>query len=501
MPLKYAFLKVCVIALLAVVASGLLIYQENQNHRHVIQNYQAEQELYRVDRYVEKLVQARQQNVRTMALTLDIPRQLQKSVENRASDLNHLLHNVKESLSVEVVYLLDHNGIVLFSSNHADADSFIGHNFKSRYYFQQAKLGLPAQQIGLGLVTGKFGAYFAQPIIKEAEQDDAPARFMGALVIKDSFDLPLARKSNESVDELATGNVKSLTLVLNTNGEVASSSDKRWIGKKIAQDTLNLEAKILHINDIEYYASSTALKDFPGWHIIRLQPASSWVEDAFAPLITRAGIVYLTMLAAVFVAMLRLYKRVATSIRKREIAHRRLRLSHQRYRRLSYRDPLTGLSNRRAYENDLRRELQRAVRYQHPLSVALLDIDFFKKINDLHGHDVGDRTLKYFADLIKSNIRETDMAYRFGGEEFILLLPETPLAEAELLLGRIQTALADSDAEVPFTFSCGITDHHNSDTPDTIFERADALLYHVKENGRNAIQTQECHKVISALPT
>ncbi len=493
MPLKYAFLKVCAIALLAVVASGLLIYQENQNHRHAIQNYQAEQELYRVNRYVEKLVQTRQQNVRTITLTLDIPGQMQKGGENLVPELNHLLHNVKESLSVEVVYLLDHNGVVLFSSNYVDADSFIGHNFESRYYFRQAKLGLPAQQIGLGLVTGEFGAYFAQPIIKEAEQDDASARFMGALVIKDSFDLPLARNSNESVGELATDNLASLTLLLNTSGEVASSNDKSWIGKKLAQDTINLEADTLHIDGTEYYATSTALKDFPGWHIIRLQPASSWVEDAFAPLITHAGIVYLAMLAAVFVAMLRLYKRVATSIRKREISHRRLRLSHQRYRRLSYRDPLTSLSNRRAYENDLRRELQRADRYHHPLSVALLDIDFFKKINDQHGHDVGDRTLKYFADLITNNIRETDMAYRFGGEEFILLLPETPLAEAELLLGRIQNALAGSNIEVPFTFSCGITDHRNADTPDTIFERADTLLYHVKENGRNAIKTQESH--------
>jgi len=490
MPLKYAFLKVCAIALLAVVASGLLVYQENQSHRHTIQHYQAEQELYRVNSYVEKLVQTRQQNVRTLALTLDIPGRMRTAVESSlSSDLSYLLHNVKESLSVEVVYLLDSNGVVIASSNYADKYSFIGHNFGARHYFRQAKLGLPAQQIGLGLVTGKFGAYFAQPIIKEAEHGDAPAGFMGALVIKDSFDLPLSRKANESGGEIAAGDQASLTLLLNSSGEVAGSNEKGWIGKTLEKDTLDFEAETLNIGGAEYYATSTALKDFTGWHIIRLQPASTWVEDAFSPLITQAGIVYVAMLSAVFIAMLRLYKRVAISIRKREISHRRLRLSHQRYRRLSYRDPLTGLNNRRSYENDLCREIQRAERYHHPLSVALLDIDFFKRINDQHGHDIGDRVLKHFGDFIKTNIRDTDLAYRFGGEEFILLLPETTVAEAKLLLGRIQKRLAGSDAEVPFTFSCGITDHRSGDTPDTIFERADTLLYYVKENGRNAIHT------------
>nr|WP_234461575.1 GGDEF domain-containing protein [Stutzerimonas stutzeri] len=188
--------------------------------------------------------------------------------------------------------------------------------------------------------------------------------------------------------------------------------------------------------------------------------------------------------------MFRLYRRVTVWIRKREISHIRLRRSHQRYRRLSYRDALTGLHNRRAYENDLTREMQRSERYEHPLTIALLDIDFFKKINDQYGHDAGDRVLKHFAKLIQKNIRDTDSAYRFGGEEFIIILPETNLKAANAVITRIQSSLLEGDNEIPYTFSCGISLHQPKDTAEQLFERADELLYQVKENGRNGIRLQ-----------
>ncbi|EWC39644.1 hypothetical protein B597_019320 [Stutzerimonas stutzeri KOS6] len=351
-------------------------------------------------------------------------------------------------------------------------------------------LGLPAQQIDLDVVTNRFGAYFSHPIIEDSSAGDLPAHMLGTLVIKESLNLPLIGISKKEIATLQNGKTTALTLLMGPEGTVAASNADDWVGKILPADIHADNMQIWEHEGTRYKIARVTLTDFPGWQLIRLQPSVSWVGHVLAPLLTLAGGLYLAMLCAVFLAMFRLYRRVTVWIRKREISHIRLRRSHQRYRRLSYRDALTGIHNRRAYENDLTREMQRSERYEHPLTIALLDIDFFKKINDQYGHDTGDRVLKHFAKLIQKNIRDTDSAYRFGGEEFIIILPETNLKAANAVITRIQSSLLEGDNEIPYTFSCGISLHQPKDTAEQLFERADELLYQVKENGRNGIRLQ-----------
>lgn len=497
MSIRHTFLGVCVLGLLTVITSGLLLYQENQRSRHIANLQLAHEELFRLNDHVETLVRSRQRSAATLSYAASIENYLLNPSRQATAAMNERLRKLRETLAVSAIYVLDETGVTLASSNYYEPLSFIGHNFRSRAYFKQAMLGLPGQEIGNGRVSGRFGAYYSYPIIKDSVVSQGSSRFLGALVIKDSFKLPLLGSAQNERAALEDNSLSVVNMV-GPEGRVVASNRDGWVGKALAMDSLTgKDYQPCEFEGASYLAVSVALADFPGWHLLRLQPMRHWLADALSPLMTRTGALYLLLLSAVTLGMIGLYRRAAVSVRKRELAHKRLRRSHERYRELSCRDALTGLYNRRAYQNDLVREIQRAQRYGHSLSVALLDIDFFKKINDLYGHETGDRVLRHLAKLIRSTIREADVAYRFGGEEFIIILPETDVIAAETVIKRLQAALldieanADEDIGFPVTFSCGIAAYQQKDTARELFERADALLYVVKANGRNGVRVQD----------
>jgi len=152
-------------------------------------------------------------------------------------------------------------------------------------------------------------------------------------------------------------------------------------------------------------------------------------------------------------------------------------------------DVLTSLYNRRKIEQELIREIARAKRYSSPLSLALLDADFFKKINDEFGHSRGDSVLKQLADIISAQIRESDIAARWGGEEFMLILPETNLVQAEVIAEKLRLAImqATIDDTIQLTCSIGVTEFQLKDSRDDLFQRLDRALYQAKEKGRNQV--------------
>jgi len=156
-------------------------------------------------------------------------------------------------------------------------------------------------------------------------------------------------------------------------------------------------------------------------------------------------------------------------------------------------DPLTGLYNRREYEILFRHEIERARRFDAPLSVCIADLDHFKDVNDTYGHEAGDEVLRRAADLIRKNVRTMDIIGRLGGEEFIILLPEAAGADAVVVGNRILEALASTDidvgaAAVRITVTIGIAqllpDDHDL---NAVIQRADAALYRGKEAGRNRV--------------
>ena len=162
-------------------------------------------------------------------------------------------------------------------------------------------------------------------------------------------------------------------------------------------------------------------------------------------------------------------------------------------------DALTNLNNRRQFETRLGQEISITKRQNNPLCAMMVDIDFFKKVNDTYGHAAGDEVLRTVASIIKEHLRESDIPARYGGEEFAVLLPYTHLEEAKIVGERLRKAVeealikinqdTDDAKEIKVTISMGLAEYNRIETGEVLFERADKALYDAKKNGRNQVMT------------
>ncbi|MDD5274370.1 MAG: GGDEF domain-containing protein, partial [Methylovulum sp.] len=156
-------------------------------------------------------------------------------------------------------------------------------------------------------------------------------------------------------------------------------------------------------------------------------------------------------------------------------------------------DYLTGAVNRRAFFELAETELNRSQRYKYPFTIAFIDLDGFKIVNDHYGHNTGDHLLCAVVKRANGQLRKSDCIARLGGDEFILLLPQTDLVAAQMTVSRIQSALLDEMKHHgwPVTFSIGfLTYRQGSITAEELIDRADNLMYTVKKNGKNAIASE-----------
>lgn len=152
-------------------------------------------------------------------------------------------------------------------------------------------------------------------------------------------------------------------------------------------------------------------------------------------------------------------------------------------------DILTSLFNRRKFEVELNKEISRSKRYLSPMSLLLLDADYFKNINDQYGHEMGDKALISLANTIILHLREPDVAARWGGEEFVVILPETTLDQALIIAEKKRSAIEQSLIEDKFNLTCsiGVTEFKVSDSFDSLIKRLDDALYDAKAAGRNCV--------------
>ncbi|WEZ83765.1 PleD family two-component system response regulator [Rhizobium sp. 32-5/1] len=189
-----------------------------------------------------------------------------------------------------------------------------------------------------------------------------------------------------------------------------------------------------------------------------------------------------------------LVARSLTQVRRKH-CNDRLRMSVKQTIEMAVTDGLTGLHNRRYLDNHMKLLIDRATARGRSLSVCITDIDRFKSVNDQYGHDAGDEVLREFAHRIRSTVRGADLACRYGGEEFVVVMPDTPPEVAAAIAERLRSIvegqpfrLPNSDKTLSITASLGIsTLNPGGDTPEALLKRADTALYQAKNNGRNRV--------------
>ena len=184
---------------------------------------------------------------------------------------------------------------------------------------------------------------------------------------------------------------------------------------------------------------------------------------------------------------------LGAKIKTMEVEAEKNRTTLEAHRQKALHDPLTELPNREAYNERASAEVQRWQRYSRPLTIAIFDIDHFKRINDTYGHQAGDRVIKVIGRSIAKRLREVDFFCRYGGEEFVALMPETDSATALAVLEKVRDAIANAafnykDQPMSITLSVGLTEFKTNDSLESAFERADQALYTAKSSGRNRCQ-------------
>jgi len=184
--------------------------------------------------------------------------------------------------------------------------------------------------------------------------------------------------------------------------------------------------------------------------------------------------------------------RINRVIRERSLIDERDRMI-ERLKNLSMRDPLTELYNSRHFYAQLQEEIQRSERYLHPLSLIFIDIDHFKAINDTYGHMVGDQALLLIAKKMQASLRLQDTAFRFAGDEFTIILPETTSDNAKLVADRIISEMDKESLRIfekeitKITLSIGIAEHQRNEKKEQFVHRADVTMYAAKNRGGNSI--------------
>ena len=194
--------------------------------------------------------------------------------------------------------------------------------------------------------------------------------------------------------------------------------------------------------------------------------------------------------------------RINRVIRERSLINERDRMI-ERLKKLSIRDPLTELYNSRHFYAQLEDEIRRSERYVHPLSLIFIDIDKFKAVNDTYGHMIGDQALLLIAQKMQNSLRSQDTAYRFAGDEFTIILPETTAENAKFVADRIKAemekeSLIIRDKEIAIiTVSIGIAEYQKNEKKEQFVHRADVTMYEAKKRGGNDIAVSPRLAVVS----
>jgi len=234
----------------------------------------------------------------------------------------------------------------------------------------------------------------------------------------------------------------------------------------------------------------------PNCPLVRISNGEDYVESRIVRDNADGSKTYFDIVSSPFYGVIGDFRGIVehiTDVTKRVMAEEALKKSEERYRRLSKVDELTGLFNKRYFNQTILAEIDRSKRYGNPLSLVMMDIDNFKHHNDTYGHAEGDKVLERLGQILSSTVRTTDFACRYGGEEFAIVMPNTNSAGAQVLAERIRGEVAAQEfyplpgERVCKTISLGLTEFVGGDDRESLIKRADANLYKAKETGKNRV--------------
>ncbi|MBS0587711.1 GGDEF domain-containing protein [Nitrosomonas sp.] len=334
----------------------------------------------------------------------------------------------------------------------------------------------------------------------------------------------------ENGHKLQQGLLRLLNMLMNNTGELLA--EDRWVGAQIdkLRETISKPLDLQVIEQAEYYLEEIAQRQ----EIIRrnLSEAKLTLKQMVASLITNIeelsdttggyqikleqyserisktdDIKELNQLLVQLMEETKQMQKSALNYRNDFLAARaEVSMAQDKINQLEtellemgekiHEDHLTGILNRRGLDSAFKRETSRSIRHRSPLCFALLDIDNFKQLNDMHGHKVGDDALVYLVESVKDTTRPEDVVSRYGGEEFVILLPNTSLEEAVQILSRIRRNLTKKfflheNKRLLITFSAGVAQLQAGESQESIFKRADEAMYRAKKSGKNQILIAE----------
>jgi|GEM_PF-1850162 len=428
--------------------------------------------------------------------------------------LNAFLERVNAKANSAAVYVMNRDGLTIAASNWALPESFVGKNFAYRPYFQEALKGKPGRFYGVGAVTIVPGYFLASAV----RNDDG---IVGVIAVKIDLDT-LGQRWRAETDQIT---------VTDDSGIVFLSSNPAWkyratrplppdvvarlratrqyasfLKEPIAvrPDFFWRDSRVVRITDpldgtTRRYLTLSRTLPQADWTITTYSPMEQAQRTAVMHAFTAAAGTGFLLLLVMYLALVR--RRIGEQEAARQAAaraHEQLEAKHKELEILSrdlqtmaISDPLTGCHNRRYFTEIAGKMVGAAQRHDRRIAVLMLDVDRFKKINDTHGHPIGDDVLKAVAGACRAILRQPDFLVRFGGEEFAAILPDTDSAEARHVAERLRTAVQllkvqTVEAEIGVTVSIGISEYARGEPSlDKALSRADAALYHAKRTGRN----------------
>lgn len=411
---------------------------------------------------------------------------------DRAS-LDVLVDALSPSVDDRVASVLDSKGTAIAASNRDRPDSFLGHNYAFRPYFITAMKGQSGRFLGLG-VTSRLPGYFASDPIRG--EGGTP---VGVVVVKrvlspvqfglDHFDnvyivspegkvLLSSRREAEGQMLWPTLPVASPAPSSASPALPAAAAGASLLASRVSGTEWVLFAGKPHVA-VRRSISET------GWSLVLLWEERSRTTNRLLGVVVT--LLFCVIVMTYFVAMQRQYGTESQLSKE----HMVLKGLSRQLARKADTDVLTGVRNRFGFDNALAMEVKRARIGGTSLSIVMLDLDHFKQVNDLHGHKAGDEFLVGTARLLEKNVRQTDMVARWGGEEFMIISPLTPLEGAVRQAEKVRAAFAASPPGNVGVVSAsfGVTSLRPADSIEQLLGRADEALYRAKSSGRNRVES------------